>query len=75
MSGDGVKTIHFWSRVFSVQNAIQVSSVAGIGIAAAGQALGNTPNLYAQVGGALLTVLGGALIGHPGTMTVVGPND
>lgn len=64
--GDGVPTVHFWSRVFSKDNAKQVSTVVGGLAATAGVAVAQQGTPTALVVGTLLQLLGGAAIGHDG---------
>ena len=63
MTADGVKTNHWWKRIFTKDNAKQASTIGGGAVAGVGGILMQSPSIYAQAAGMLLVLVGGSAIG------------
>lgn len=63
MASDGVPTNHWFKRIFTKDNAKQLSTIGGGAVASAGSVLMTAPSIYAQAVGLLMVLFGGSAIG------------
>lgn len=65
MSGDGKKTSHWWSGAFGGLDTSQTSTrVGAVLVAVGGTVATQAPNPWLQLGGAILSGIGGVLVRH-----------